>query len=78
MVIAFSTILVANPTRLHQVKTRHFSFQNEKKTSQPHFTIIVDQLNQIRQASFARLICDNNDGSVTHMQPRAMRSPTGT
>ena len=39
--------------------------------------LIVDQLTQIRQSSFARLICDNNDGSVTNMQPLAMKSPAG-
>ncbi|XP_032796761.2 peroxidase [Daphnia magna] len=37
-----------------------------------------DQLDQIRQSSLARLMCDNNDGSVTTMQPFAMKSPVGT
>ncbi|KAI9553143.1 hypothetical protein GHT06_021036 [Daphnia sinensis] len=37
-----------------------------------------EQLNQIRQSSLARLMCDNNDGSVTTMQPFAMKSPVGT
>ncbi|KAI9553142.1 hypothetical protein GHT06_021035 [Daphnia sinensis] len=37
-----------------------------------------DQLNQIRQSSLARLMCDNNDGSLTTMQPFAMKSPVGT
>ncbi|EFX83748.1 hypothetical protein DAPPUDRAFT_47883, partial [Daphnia pulex] len=37
-----------------------------------------DQLDQIRWSSWARLICNNNDGTVTTMQPLAMRVPTGT
>nr|CAH0100262.1 unnamed protein product [Daphnia galeata] len=38
---------------------------------QPH-SFTLDQLNQIRQSSLARIICDNNDGSVNKIQPLAM------
>ncbi|XP_046649809.1 peroxidase-like [Daphnia pulicaria] len=44
---------------------------------QPH-SFTLDQLNQIRRSSLARLICDNNDGSVTNMQPLAMIQPIET
>lgn len=44
----------------------------------PILYFIADQLNQIRRSSLARLICDNNDGSVTNMQPLAMIQPIGT
>ncbi|KAI9560223.1 hypothetical protein GHT06_014237 [Daphnia sinensis] len=34
------------------------------------------QLHEIRKVSLARIICDNNDGTVTTIQPKAFRVPS--
>lgn len=67
-------ISVINLIRLHQVKWNLRLFNASKLK----LDLITDQLDQIRQSSLARLMCDNNDGSVTTMQPFAMKSPVGT
>lgn len=35
------------------------------------------QLNEIKKVKLARIICDNNDGTVKQIQPNAFRNPTG-
>ncbi|XP_046451982.1 peroxidase-like [Daphnia pulex] len=37
------------------------------------FTLV--QLNEIRKTSLARILCDNNNGDVSTMQPKAFRAP---
>ncbi|XP_032794174.2 peroxidase isoform X6 [Daphnia magna] len=34
------------------------------------------QFDEIRKVSLARIICDNNDGTITHIQPMAFRRPS--
>jgi peroxidase len=39
--------------------------------------IIKGQLNEIQKVSLARVICDNNDGTITTIQPNTFKAPTG-
>lgn len=37
---------------------------------------LTGQLGEIKKVSLARLICDNSDGTITQIQPRAFRLPS--
>lgn len=41
-----------------------------------HFlSMLSDQLAEIEKISLAKIICDNSDGSITRIQPKAFRIP---
>ena len=39
-----------------------------------YFYFCLEQLDQIKRISLARIICDNNEGSVQSIQPLAMKA----
>lgn len=36
-----------------------------------------EQLKEIKKVSLARIVCDNSDGTITQIQPKAFRNPAG-
>jgi peroxidase len=39
--------------------------------------VSTDQLAEIQKVSLARIICDNSDGTITRVQPKAFLAPEG-
>ncbi|XP_045034963.1 chorion peroxidase isoform X2 [Daphnia magna] len=58
-------------------------FENLKRTDRFFYSDLTNsvsftgrQLKEIRKVSLARIVCDNNDGTVTTIQPEAFRNPS--
>ncbi len=43
-----------------------------------HYFFRSGQLTEIRKSSLAKILCDNNDGSIKKVQPRVFLMATGT
>lgn len=40
-----------------------------------HPFVFIEKLKEIQKVSLARIICDNNDATITQIQPKAFQIP---
>ncbi|XP_046655262.1 chorion peroxidase-like [Daphnia pulicaria] len=64
--------IIANQFQNLMVSDRFFY----SDLSQP-ISFTAKQLKEIKKVSLARIICDNSDGTITQVQPKAFRNPAG-
>ncbi|EFX87542.1 hypothetical protein DAPPUDRAFT_221514 [Daphnia pulex] len=64
--------IIAN--QFQNLKTSDRFFYSDR--SQP-ISFTEKQLKEIKKVSLARIVCDNSDGTITQIQPKAFRNPAG-